>query len=143
MTEVIVRYFHFIGIIVLASMLVTQNVLIAKSISKETLTKLTRVDAFYGLGAMLTLACGLLLWFTVGKSASFYNSNPIMHTKATLFIVVGVLSIFPTVFFNRNRRNETPKIEIPNNILVIKRLELVGLLIIPLLAVLMARGVGN
>jgi uncharacterized membrane protein len=42
---------------------------------------------------------GGLLWFTVGKDASFYSSNPIFHIKVTLFFIAGGLSIYPTLFF--------------------------------------------
>ncbi len=142
MAEIIVRYFHFFGIILLSSMLITQNVLLTKNINRETILRLSRIDTLYGLGAIITLLCGLLLWFAVGKSAAYYNTNPLLHIKVSLFVLIGLLSIPPTIFLNRNRRRHEPNIEIPNKIIRIKRLELLGLLIMPLLAVLIARGIG-
>ncbi len=143
MDEIIVRYFHFIGIIILSSMLVAENVLIAKELENRVVKKLATIDGLYGIGAVLTLIAGLLLWLYVGKSKEFYTYNTIFHIKLGLFLFVGIMSIIPTIFLLKNRRSDLPVILVPNHILTIKRLELILLLIIPLLAVLMARGIGN
>src|SRR5690606_32229078 len=97
----------------------------------------------YGLGAMITLSFGLLLWLVVGKPAAFYSSNPIFIAKVGLFVVVGLMSIYPTVFFMKNRNNTAAIITLPKTLLITKRLELLFLTVLPLLAVLMARGIGN
>lgn len=143
MTELIVRYFHFMGIILLASMLVTQNVLIQKEIENKVLKRLLLVDGLYGLGAMITLVFGLLLWLAVGKPAGFYSGNPVFWCKLGIFIIVGLMSIYPTVFLMKNRNNQAAIIFLPPKVLMTKRLELVFLIVLPFLAVLMSRGIGN
>ena len=68
--------------------------------------------------------------------------NPIFHLKYGLFIVVGILSIWPSIFFMRQRKgDQNEEIQIPNHIRTIVRIELIILSIIPILAVLAAAGI--
>lgn len=143
MDDVFVRYIHFIGIILLASMLVTENVLMSRKLDGGNLKKLVRIDSLYGLGAIITFSAGLALWLWVGKPKAFYSANPVFHAKMGAFVLMALLSILPTLFIMRNRNKINEVIDIPVYILVIKRVELAFLLAIPLLAVLMARGIGS
>jgi putative membrane protein len=98
----------------------------------------------YGIAALTLLTAGLTLWLgSFGKPAEFYTKNWLFHTKITLFAVIGILSIYPTVFFIKNRKgNPVEKIKIPKSVFWMLRFELLLLFIIPLLAVLMAHGIG-
>jgi putative membrane protein len=108
----------------------------------EDLQRLAKIDRLYGISALVVLIAGLLLWFMVGKDASFYTKNPIFHVKVTLFVVVGILSIFPTLFFAKQAKSSAASTTVPRKIVMFIRIELLLLLVIPLLAVLMANGVG-
>jgi len=143
MEEIFVRTLHFLGIIILASALVGEHLLISKEMNLKSFKKLVIVDAIYGIGAIATLVGGVLLWFVVGKPADFYSFNFIFHIKLTVFLTVGLLSIFPTVYFLRNRKSVSDSIVIPSYIVKIIRMELCLLVFLPLLATLIARGVGN
>jgi len=143
MEEIFVRILHFLGIIILASALVGEHLLISKEMNLKSFKKLVIVDAIYGIGAIATLVGGVLLWFVVGKPADFYSFNFIFHIKLTVFLTVGLLSIFPTVYFLRNRKSVSDSIVIPSYIVKIIRMELCLLVFLPLLATLIARGVGN
>ena len=142
--EIFVRYIHFISIITLASVLVSEHLLLKKELTRLEITRLAKIDAIYGIAALLLLGAGLTLWFgNIGKPAVYYSKNWIFHLKVTLFITIGLLSIYPTVFFIRNRKgNPTDVVAIPAKLFWILRLELLLLFVIPLLATLMARGVG-
>lgn len=146
MDDLLVRYMHFIGIMLLCSALVAQNVLLAKTTSLRMFKKLVLIDGLYGFSAILVFVAGFLLWLKVGKPAEFYSTNMIFQTKLIIFVCVAILSVIPTAFFLRRRRllniDNDNVIAIPRHILVIKRMELILLLALPLLAVLMARGVG-
>lgn len=98
MEELIVRYLHFMGILLLVAVLVGEHLLLAPEISARQFRKVVVLDAIYGGSAALVLATGLLLWFVVGKPAEFYTQNGVFHAKVTLFFVIGFLSIYPTVF---------------------------------------------
>ena len=100
------------------------------------------MDVVYGIAAVLTLLLGLTLWLWVGKPSEFYSLNPIFQFKLGLFFLLALLSIYPTMFFLRNRKSTADAIEVPPAIGLLTKLELVLLFIIPLLAFLMARGIG-
>lgn len=142
--EIILRYIHFISIFAIVSSLVAEHLLLKKSMTRGEITRLARIDAIYGVAALTLLLAGFTLWLgSVGKPAAFYTKNWIFHTKITLFLIVGLLSIWPTVFFMRNRKgNASEVIEVPASVVMTLRLELTLLMIIPLLAGMMAHGVG-
>lgn len=142
--EIVLRYLHFVSIFAIVSSLVSEHLLLKKTLLRSEVSRLATIDAVYGIAALTLLAVGLTLWLGgVGKPAVYYTKNWIFHTKITLFATVGLLSIYPTVFFLKNRKgNQNDKIEIPKSIFWLLRFELLLLFIIPLLAGLMARGVG-
>jgi len=142
--ELFLRYIHFVSIFVIVSTLVSEHLLLKKEMTRAELGRLARIDAVYGFAALSLLAAGLTLWLTgIGKPTVFYSKNWVFHTKLTLFIAVGLLSVYPTIFFLRNRKgNHNEMVNIPQVIFWLLRFELLLLFIIPLLAGLMARGVG-
>lgn len=142
--EIFLRYVHFISIFTIVSTLVSEHLLLKKTLTRRELDKLARIDSVYGMAALSLLTAGLILWLGgVGKPAIFYTKNWVFHTKITLFVLVGLLSIYPTIFFIKNRKgNSEEAIEVPKSIFWLLRLELILLFIIPLLAGLMAKGVG-
>jgi len=143
--EIILRYLHFTSIFVIVSTLVAEHLLLQKEIPRSSVARLARVDAIYGMAAITLLGAGLTLWFSgVGKPTEFYSKNWIFHTKITLFAMVGILSIYPTIFFLKNRKGDPEEmVSIPKIIFWMLRFELLLLFIIPLLAGLMAKGVGH
>ena len=142
MLYVLFRYLHFIAIIGLAGALVIENMAISRSISGEDARNLAKVDGVLGLSAMAVLVFGLVLWLGVGKPAAFYTQNPVFHAKIGLFILAGLLSIYPTKFFLKHRKTDAENVFVPNLAIWLLRLELAVLVLIPILAALMARGVG-
>ncbi|WP_340676605.1 DUF2214 family protein [Paraglaciecola sp.] len=142
MLDILVRYTHFLGIIFLSSALFAEHLLLAREMSKQQLKKLVVIDAIFGASALVVLIAGILLWFYVGKPAEFYSKNGLFHLKVTLFVVMALLSIFPTVFILRQRKSQQDVILVPAYIINIVRTELLLLVLIPLLAVFMAQGYG-
>lgn len=143
MDDTLVRYAHFVGIMLLAAMLVAQNLLLSHRLPRRELRRLLLLDRVYGLAAMIILAAGLLLWLMVGKASAFYSANPLFHAKLGLFALVAAMSLFPTVALLKLQRQAGDVLAVSPSIVLIKRLELVLLMIFPLLAVLIAKGVGN
>jgi putative membrane protein len=142
--EIILRYVHFICIFAIVSVVVAEHLLLKKELTRTEITRLAKIDAIYGVAALVLLGAGLTLWFgDVGKPAIYYSKNWIFHLKLTLFLSIGLLSIYPTVFFIKNRKgNPVETVAVPTLIFWLLRIELLLLFIIPLLAGLMARGVG-
>jgi putative membrane protein len=142
MLYVWVKYVHLLALMILVSSLVLEHRLIKSSMSPEEMRRLAAVDLLYGISAMVVLVAGLVLWFVAGKGAGFYTANPIFHAKLSAFVLVGLLSIYPTIFFMKNRKSVLPSIAVPKTIVMIIRFELFVILLLPLLAILMAQGYG-
>jgi putative membrane protein len=142
--EIVLRYLHFISIFAIVSTLVAEHLLLRKQLTRAEIGRLSRIDAVYGMAALMLLIVGLTLWLGgFGKPTVFYSKNWIFHLKITLFVVVGLLSIYPTVFFIRQRRGAPDElVDIPKSVFWMLRIELMILFIIPLLAGLMAHGIG-
>lgn len=142
--EIIVKYLHFIFIFVVVSCVVAEHLLLKPQMTKAEIKRLSTIDGIYGLASILVVAAGLTLWFGIGKPAEFYTQNHIFLTKVVLFVFVGLLSIHPTVFFLKNRKGDDLEevVDIPKAIKMVIRLELLILFTMPLLATMMAKGVG-
>lgn len=141
--EIVLRYLHFISVFVIFGTLLTEHMLLKKQLTPAEVQRIFRVDAVYGLAATVLLIVGLTLWFgDVGKPAEFYTRNGLFHAKLTLFILVGLISIWPTVFYFKNAGSNQAQVTVPKSVVMMIRLELLLLLVIPLLAGLMAKGVG-
>jgi len=140
--DLLIRYFHLFAVVVLAGTVIIENMAMARQITREDLRNLLKVDAAYGISAGVVLACGLALWLWGAKPAQFYTGNPVFHAKLTLFVLIGLLSIYPTVFLLRQRKTTAETIDVPAGVILTLRAELLLLAIIPVLAFLMARGVG-
>lgn len=142
--DILFRYLHFISIFTLVASVVGEHLLLKKEMTRREIRRMAIVDGVYGLSAILVVAAGLTLWFGVGKPAEFYSRNWIFHTKVGLAILMGLLSIYPTVFFIKNRKGDQEEIvSIPLGIVWTIRAELLIILIIPLLATIMAKGIGT
>lgn len=141
--EIFVKYLHFVCIFIIVSVIVVEHLLLKPEMNRKAISQLARIDGLYGMSAVLLLAAGFTLWFGVGKPAIFYSHNWIFHFKLGLFLCVGLLSIYPTVFFIKQRKGDPDEmVSIPKKIKILIRMELLLLFTIPLLAVLMAKGVG-
>jgi len=146
---ILIPYLHYIAIMSLMGSLITEHLILKPSMTKEQIKSLAVVDTIYGLSAVIVLATGLLRWFVYGKGYDFYMSTPLFHIKLTLFIIIAILSIFPTMKFLKWRKQIRNGIE-PDvteksvkRLLMFIRIELLLVAIIPLLAVMVARGAGN
>ncbi|MFZ1806588.1 MAG: DUF2214 family protein [Cyclobacteriaceae bacterium] len=142
--ELFLRYIHFISIFGIVGTLVSEHLLLKPEMSRNELSRIAKIDAIYGLSALVLLTVGLTLWLAgFGKPTEFYSKNWIFHLKLTCFGAIGLLSIYPTIFFVKNRKgNPSEKVVVPKSILLMLRFELLLLFSIPLFAGLMSRGVG-
>ncbi|MBO3276890.1 DUF2214 family protein [Pseudomonas schmalbachii] len=146
MAQAIAAYLHFISIFMLFALLVLEHRLFRLPLTLERARNLVIVDLLYGVCAGLVLLTGVAraLWFA--KGPEFYLYNSLFVAKVGLFVLVGLLSSYPT-FTYLNWRNELKAGNIPapsprqgTLVVLTIRVELLLLLFLPLLATLMARG---
>lgn len=137
------RLLHLLAMLALAGAIIIQNMAIAERVSAEDITNLGKLNRAVAISSAIVVLLGLLLWLGVGRPAAFYNSNSLFHTKLGLVMVLAALSVPVTLFLRRGRqmaRGDT--ISVPRGVRLALRVELVLLVVIPLLAWLMARGIG-
>ena len=140
MTELIFRYIHFIGIMSVSATLVMQHLIIAPEVTKKELKKIAFLDIIYWISIGLTLIAGLVLLLGVGKDISFYMKNQDFHIKLTLFLVVILLAVYPTLFLRKNKKSGEELIKMPKVIIMLVRMQLLLVFVIPYFGVLIARG---
>lgn len=146
--NIFITYLHFIGIMLMMSALFTEYMLIKSEMVKDRIRMLTVADLVFGISAVLVIVSGLVRWFLVdAKGAGYFNTQPFFHIKLTLFVVMIILSIFPTRKFHSWKRKlkmdeqfEPGEQEVKKQLLII-RIEMTLMLIIPLLAVLVNQGI--
>lgn len=146
--NILIPYLHYIGIMSLMGALITEHVVLKPGITKTDIKSLAQVDVIYAVSAAIVLITGLLRWFVVDpKGADFFTKNPMFHIKLTLFVVIVVLSVFPTIKFLKWKKqsnldgNFEPDNKAVKKQLMFIRIELLLIAIIPLLAVLVAGGI--
>lgn len=141
--EILFRYVHFLGMVLTAGTLLSEMLLVRKKLNGFDLRRLAMLDGAYGLSILVLLAGGFLQWFMGSKPSFFYTNNPVFLLKVGLVALIGILSIYPTVWFIKKRKTpESQVVDVPDAVRILIRFEAALLLVIPLLAVLMARGVG-
>ena len=148
MTHAIAAWLHYLGMMAMMALLVMEHLLFNEKPDLARSRLLLRIDALYGTLAGVQIGTGIWrMWLE--KGSAYYLSNPLFHAKIGLFALVGLLSLYPTLTFlawrTGLRQQQAPQIAPGKARLVtmIIRIELLGLLLIPLLAALMARGVGR
>ncbi|KTT25231.1 DUF2214 family protein [Pseudacidovorax intermedius] len=147
--EAILAYLHLLAILTMVVFLSSEAALCRiEWLNAKAVERLARVDLVYGIAAMAVLATGLLRTFLGVKGSAWYWTNPPLHVKLTLFVVVGLVSIVPTLTFRRWLRAQRQGGGLPaaDEVRRTRRLVMVQahiVAIIPLFAVFLARGFGK
>lgn len=148
MAYAIAAYLHFMAISLLFALLLLEHHLFRQPLTLERARSLFRIDIVFGISAAVVLASGIARATFYGKGLDYYLNNSLFHAKVGLFVAVAILSIYPTLTFLRWRRalteSQAPRVSSSTArwVTAAIRLELMLLLLIPLLAVFMARGFG-
>jgi putative membrane protein len=146
--EPLLAYVHYLSIIVLGAFLTAELLVCRPGLGPEQVRLLPRLDMVFFAGALLALVTGLLRLFFYAKGVGFYLPNPAFHAKITLYVVVAGVSIVPTLRFIRWKRaldagGPPPSRQAVARVRRLIHLELGLFALIPLMAVLMARGIGR
>lgn len=143
---VVIAWLHYVSIMVMLAALLAEHLLLKPGLGLAQARTLQRLDLVYGATATAVLLTGIArVYFE--KGWSYYLHNWGFHALLTLFIVVGLLSIYPTVVFLRwgkaTRAGQAPVLAPAQlkQLQIILRVELVLLLLAPLFAAQMARGI--
>jgi putative membrane protein len=141
-------FLHHLAAFTLVAALAIQFVLLRDAVTLGSARKLQVVDAVYGLAAIVLLVVGLGRVFHFEKGATYYFHTWTFIAKLSLFVLVGLISIMPTLAFRSWRKavqqGEAPEVSAQQlqRLRSIIHLELIGVVLIILCAALMAKGIG-
>jgi putative membrane protein len=142
-------FLHHAAAFVVVAALVVELVLLRGELTTTYARSVLRMDAAYGLSATILLVVGFLRVFYTEKGAGYYFASGPFIAKIALFLVVGLVSIYPTVQFLRwrpaLRENRAPALDEARRrtLRMVIHTELTLLFVIMLCAALMARGIGH
>ena len=144
----LVAYVHYLGIILCFGALIYERIILKTNLSKKETISIIIADVVYGIAGLAILITGILRVKYYGQGGEFYTSNPIFWVKVSLYIVIGLISLYPTTTYILwaipLRRNNLPVIteDLVKRFRLIITTELVGFVVIPFFATLMSRGIG-
>jgi len=145
-TDAILAYLHFAAIFALIWFLAKEWTLLRAGAANVDVERIAKVDSGFGAMAGIVLVTGALRAAFGAKGWAFYAHNPAFHAKVTLFVIVGLVSIAPTLQFLRWRkaRRADAAFRVSDAQWTRARrflmVELHLIALIPLLAVIMSRG---
>jgi putative membrane protein len=141
-------FLHHIAAFALVAALVIEFVLIRDELSAKSAQKILLADLALAISASVLVVVGLLRVFYFEKGASYYFHNASFIAKFSLFVLVALLSAYPTIQFlswrGAIKRQQALSVS-PQKLRAIRAVihwELAGVVFIILFAVLMARGIG-
>jgi putative membrane protein len=104
LTDLILAILHHLAIVTLIVLLAFEFALLRPGITPDNLRRVTNVDAAYGAVAGLVVVIGVSRVIWGAKGADFYLSNPWFWAKMASFVLIGLLSIPPTLALLKWRR---------------------------------------
>ena len=147
-TSALVAYIHYLGIILCFGALMFERIILKTNLSRNETISIIIADVIYGLAGLAILITGILRVKYYGQGGAFYTSNPIFWAKVSLYVVIGLLSLYPTITYVLwaipLSKNKLPVISenLVKRFKLIIMTELVGFAVIPFFATLMSRGIG-
>jgi putative membrane protein len=141
-------FLHHAAAFTLVAALVGERILTKGEVTLTDARRILELDRVFGIAAGVVFVVGMLRVAFFEKGVAYYWHSIPFIAKISLFVLVGLLSIYPTVEF-LSWRAALKKGEVPavsedkmHTIRVILRLEMAGVMLIILCAALMARGIG-
>ena len=146
--EAILAYLHILAILTMVVFISSEAALCrVQWLNAAVVERLAKVDMVYGIAAIAVLITGIArTWWGI-KGTAWYWTNPLLHLKLTLFIIIFVISLFPTKTYFRWRKALRSNGALPAEAEIGKTRRLVMIqahliALIPLVAVFLARGFG-
>lgn len=148
LTDALLAFAHFGAIFLLVTFLAAEAVVLRPGLTGGALRRVGIYDLVYFVSAMAALATGLARLFYGAKGVDFYLPNPWFHAKMTVFVLIALCSLPPTLRFQRWRKQARANPGFapgPDEIKAARRWVMIEahlLILLPLCAVMMARGIG-
>ena len=139
-------FLHHLCAFTLVAALAIEFVLIRQDLTQSSARRLQATDTVYGIAAGALVVIGLSRVFFFEKGAAYYFHSHAFLLKFSLFIIVGLLSIIPTMEFlswrGAIKAGEVPVMDATKRrrVTAVIHGELAAIVVILLCAAIMARG---
>jgi putative membrane protein len=134
---------HHLIIFALFGVLAVELVLVRRDMIPAVVARVTRVDAWYGVLAGAILVVGFSRAIFAAKGWAYYSHNGFFWAKIATFVLIAVLSVFPTIqYIKWQRSGQVPAPRVAHVRLFLYA-ELVLFAFLPIFAAAMARGYGE
>jgi putative membrane protein len=146
--DLILGISHHLVVFLFVAILAAEFALLRPGLAGPRLGQLARIDAAYGAVATLVIVVGVLRVIFGASGWEYYTSNYAFWAKMTAFLVMGLLTIQPTLAIRRwlKSTKDGAGYEIPAAEMATSRrylhLQAAVLVLIPIFAAAMARGYG-
>jgi len=104
MLDLVLAVLHHLAILSLILVVGAELALIRMELTGSAVRRIATIDLGYGIAAGVIVVVGVTRVIFGAKGWVFYVHNPWFWAKMATFLVVGLLSIHPTVVFIRWRR---------------------------------------
>lgn len=104
-TDLVLASAHHLLVFLLAAIIATEAVIVRPEMSAGSARLLSRIDAYYGATAAFVLLIGIARVLFGLKGWEAYVYNWAFWLKMLAFVVVGLLSIAPTLQIRTWRKN--------------------------------------
>ena len=94
-------WLHFVFAFVLVGAIVAELFMLRLKVSAEVALRILRADLFYGIASVALILAGASRVLWGAKGWAFYSAEPFFWAKMGTFVVIGLLSILPTMSFLR------------------------------------------
>ena len=101
MLDLVLAIGHHIAVFSLLGVLAAELVLMRKGVDLQTLGRVGRIDLWYGVLAGLIVAVGFARAIFAAKGWAYYSHNLFFHLKIATFVIIGLLSVPPTIAYIR------------------------------------------
>jgi putative membrane protein len=140
-------FIHHAAAFIVVATLMVELVILKNDLTVPSARSVLRMDMAYGIAATVLLVVGLVRVFYTEKGSAYYFASGSFLVKLALFIVVALLSIYPTMKFmgwrQALREQRVPAFDAGTRrkVRMLIHIELTLLFVIMLMAVMMARGI--
>ena len=147
-TDFLLASLHHILVFALFVILGAQIVLVRPGMDASAIARVSRLDMVFGMLAASVLVAGFARVYWGVKGSAYYFANHIFLTKVGLFVIIGLISIGPTLRFNAWRKalaadpNARPEAGDMRRTRMFIHAEATLIFLLPILAAAMARGYG-
>lgn len=146
--DLILTIGHHLAVFLLVAILAAEFTLLRPGLAGPRIGQLVRIDAAYGGVAALVIVAGILRVIFGASGWEYYVGNYAFWAKMAAFVVMGLLTIPPTLAIRRWLKSQQgdagyaiPAAEIAGSRRYL-HLQAGVLVLIPILAAAMARGYG-